>query len=148
MSNDAFADALDFLAGHNVLTLCTQGPAGLWAAAVFYASEQFSLYFLSAPDTRHVQNLRHHPRAAGTIQEDYADWKEIKGIQLEGSVHQLSGVDREAAIARYEEKFAFLREAPPQMREALDRVDWFRLRPDSLYFIDNSRGFGHRDRIL
>lgn len=148
MSDDAFAGALDYLARHNVLTLATQGPAGLWAAAVFYASEQFSLYFLSAPDTRHVQNLRHHPWAAGTIQEDYADWKEIKGIQLEGAVHQLSGADREAAIASYEEKFAFLREAPPQMREALERVDWFRLRPDRLYFIDNSRGFGHRERIL
>ncbi len=148
MNDDAFTGALHYLSTHNVLTLATQGPAGLWAAAVFYASEQFSLYFLSAPDTRHAQNLHHHPRVAGTIQEDYADWQEIKGIQLEGAVQQLSGVDREAAIALYEEKFAFLREAPPQMREALERVDWFRLRPDRLYFIDNSRGFGHRERIL
>lgn len=148
MSDDAFSDALAYLAAHNVLTLATQGPAGLWAAAVFYVNEQFALYFLSAADTRHVQNLRENPRAAGTIQEDYADWKTIKGIQLEGPVQQLSGSERRAAIARYAEKFAFLREAPPEIGRALERVDWFRLQPDSLYLIDNSRGFAHRERVL
>lgn len=148
MSDDAFRDALDYLASHNVLTLATQGPAGLWAAAVFYASEQFSLYFLSASDTRHVQNLRQHPRAAGTIQEDYAEWKMIKGIQLEGPVQQLSGADRAAAISLYREKFAFLRNMPLGLADAFERVDWYRLRPDSLYFIDNSRGFAYRERIL
>lgn len=148
MSDDVLSDALDYLTAHRVLTLATKGPAGVWAAAVFYASEEFSLYFLSASGTRHVQNLRQQPRAAGTIQEDYAEWQEIKGIQLEGPVQQLSGAEREAAMALYAEKFTFLREAPPPVRQALERVDWFKLRPDSLYFIDNSRGFGHRDRIL
>jgi len=26
-------------------------------------------------------------------------------------------------------------------------VRWYRLEPQRLYFIDNSRGFGHRDEI-
>jgi SAM-dependent methyltransferase len=30
---------------------------------------------------------------------------------------------------------------------ALERVRWFRLEPERLYFIDNTRGFGHRDEI-
>jgi len=37
---------------------------------VFYASEGSSLIFLSAPKTRHCQNLAQDPRCAATIHED------------------------------------------------------------------------------
>jgi uncharacterized protein len=67
------------------MTLATTGSLGLWAAAVFYANVEFELFFLSAGHTRHGQNLAESWQAAATIQEDYADWQEIQGIQL-GSV--------------------------------------------------------------
>ena len=146
--NDVTDAALAYLQAHRVLTLATQGPAGLWAAAVFYASEQFALYFLSASDTRHATNLLREPRAAGAIQDDDVSWQAIRGIQLEGPVQQLHGASRERAIAVYKQKFPFLDGAPEIVQSALERVSWFRLSPDRLYFIDNQRGFGHRDRIL
>jgi uncharacterized protein YhbP (UPF0306 family) len=140
--------ALSYLEEHQVMTLATQGAGGVWAAAVFYTNVQFDLYFLSAEHTRHVQNIRQNPRVAATIQEDYRDWKDIKGVQLEGIVQQLTGEAREEAIARYGRKFPFVANADARMQAALDQVEWFRLRPDRFYFVDNSRGFGHRDRIL
>lgn len=131
------------------MTLATNGPSGVWAAAVFYAEEHFDLYFLSAGRTRHVQNIGHNPRVAATIQEDYEDWQEIRGIQLEGVVHQLSGAAREAAVGRYRAKFPVIfTSGGEEVAAALARVHWFHLQPDRLYFVDNSRGFGHRDRIL
>lgn len=148
MMSDPVDAALSYLEKHQVMTLATQGDGGVWAAAVFYASVQFDLYFLSAAHTRHVQNIRQNPRVAATIQEDYRDWKGIKGIQLEGVVQQLAGEARAEAIARYGRKFSFVAEADAKIQAALDQVEWFRLRPDRFYFIDNSRGFGHRDRIL
>jgi hypothetical protein len=27
-------------------------------------------------------------------------------------------------------------------------VNWYRLRPERVYFIDNSKGFGQRDEII
>jgi len=36
---------------------------------------------------------------------------------------------------------------PVAIAAALQRVRWYRLEPQRLYFIDNSRGFGHRDEI-
>lgn len=145
---DVTETTLAYLRAHRVLTLATQGPAGLWAAAVFYASEGFSLYFLSASDTRHATNILSERRVAGTIHDDDVPWQEIRGIQLEGPVQQLHGAARDQAIAVYVQKFPFLAEAPEPVQAALEEVSWFRLSPDKLFFIDNQRGFGHRDRII
>lgn len=98
MSDDA---AREYLAGHNVMTLATHGPMGLWAAAVFYVNDGWQLYFLSAGHTRHATNLAASPRVAATIQEDYADWEAIKGIQLEGTVRLLEGGARALTIVHY-----------------------------------------------
>jgi uncharacterized protein YhbP (UPF0306 family) len=138
---------LNYLKSHHVLTLATHGPEGLWAAAVFYANDGFQLYFLSAGHTRHAQNMAASPRVAATIQEDYADWAVIKGIQLEGAVRQLTGREREAAFRLYAGKFRFLEQPISAIETALARVNWYCLSPERLYFIDNSRGFGHRDEI-
>lgn len=139
--------ALAYLAEHQVMTLATVGNSGPWAAAVFYANQGFDLYFLSADQTRHVQDLTNNPRAAATIHEDYRDWPTIKGIQMEGSVRKLSGTDRREAISLYQSKFPFIISVGAQIQSALKRVSWFRFVPDRLYFIDNSRGLGHRDLI-
>jgi hypothetical protein len=139
--------ALAYLAQHTVMSLATYGDRGLWAAAVFYASDGFDLYFLSAGHTRHGRNLSDNPRAAATIQENYVDWPAIQGIQLEGVVTQLAGVQQAAAIARYLAKFSFLAQAGEAVQGQLTKVNWYRLRPDRLYFVDNSLGFGHRDEI-
>ncbi len=86
-----------FLAGHHVMTLATQGAAGPWAAAVFYANDGGSLIFLSAPTSRHCRNLAADQRCAATIQEDCRDWDRIKGIRLEGRVVQLAGDEESRA---------------------------------------------------
>lgn len=142
------AQALAYLQEQHVMTLATQGPAGVWAAAVFYAADGFSLYFLSAQSTRHAQNIAENPRCAAAIQENYAGWREIKGIQLEGVVRRLSGEEERAAIALYTRRFPFLSDAPQAIRDAFAKVSWYELKPDRLYYLDNSKGFGHRDTIL
>lgn len=135
------------MAGHHVVTLATHGPLGIWAAAVFYANEGFNLYFLSAGHTRHAQNIAASPRVAATIQADYTDWTEIKGIQLEGTVRLLAGQERVDGFSLYAKRFGFLNQPVSAVEAALSRVNWYRLTPSRLYFVDNSRGFGHRDEI-
>ena len=140
----------DYLAGHHVMTLATQGAEGPWAAAVFYAGDGCSLIFLSSPASRHCRNLVLDPRCAATIQEDYVDWAVIKGIQLEGRVEELQGPEEIRARKLYGEKFPVIgagTKAVPAIAQALAKVRWFRLVPRSLCFIDNSQGFGHREEI-
>lgn len=139
--------ALAYLEQHTVLSLATYGRQGVWAAAVFYANDGFDLYFLSAGHTRHGQDLDKNPRAAATVQENYSDWPAIQGIQLEGQVRLLAGEERGLAIALYRRKYAFLQNAGAALEAELEKINWYCLAPDRLYFIDNSQGFGHRDEI-
>jgi len=148
LSDDARRRALAYIERHNVMNLATVGPDGPWAAALFYANDGFRLIFLSAATTRHARNVAAHPRVAATIQEDYRDWQEIKGVQLEGDVHRLEAAQRDAAIALYARKFPITGERTPEpIARALARVDFYELFPIRLYFVDNSRGFGHRDDV-
>ena len=142
--------ALDYLREHRVVTLASVGAEGPWAAAVFYVNDGFTLYFLSSPGSRHCANLQRDARVAATVQEDYSDWRLIKGIQLEGTVEQLSGEEEARARELYGEKFPLvgrLGEAPAAIVQALAKVRWYRLAPARLYFIDNAAGFGQRDEI-
>ncbi len=144
---DTRRSALAYLEEHRVMTLATTSSQGPWAAAVFYASREFDLYFLSAKQTRHTKDLTLDPRVAAAIQEDYRDWPDIKGIQLEGVVNKLTGKECRYGWSLYQDKFPFIVSAGAQIQSALRRVNWFRLRPDRLYFIDNSLGLGHRDSV-
>lgn len=149
--NDALrVRATEYLGAHHVMTLATAGSDGPWAAAVFYACIGFDLYFLSSPRTRHCRNLASDPRVAATIQDDHRDWREIRGLQIDGVVEEVVGSTREAARAAYAAKFPFLQpqaNLPTAIAEALARVRWYRLRPTDILMVDNTVRFGHRERI-
>lgn len=146
MPDDLRDAALRYLRDHNVVTLATNGPQGLWAAAVFYANRDFTLYFLSAPHTRHATNIHAQPRVAATIQEDYEAWPDIKGIQLEGGASRLEGEAEQHAIEVFSAKYPFIASFS-SLSDALAGIGWYSLVPDRLYFIDNSQGLGHRDEV-
>lgn len=147
MGADLRARVLQYLAEHQVMSLATATANDIWSAAVFYVNQDFDFFFLSAGHTRHAQNMQLNPRVAATIQEDYRDWPQIKGVQMEGEVELLAGAARQLALALYQEKYAFLQGAGAQVQTALARVNWYRLSVRRLYFIDNSRGLGHRDEV-
>ncbi len=139
-----------YLRDRQVATLATSGSEGLWAAAVFYVSDGYTLYFLSSPTTRHCLNLAKNPRVAVTIHEDYADWLDIKGVQIEGLASEISGLEEKRARSLYGKKFPLvgkLAQAPAAIVRALAKVRWYKVVPQRLYFIDNSVGLGHRDEV-
>jgi len=150
--DDALRTAvLEYLGAHNVMTLATVGPAGPWAAAVFYVNDGLRLYFISSPKSRHCENVSADPRAAATIQEDYRDWPEIKGIQLEGKVAPVDPAELSRARALYGGKFPVvgnIAAAPPAIVAAFANVRWYVLTAEALHFIDNSTGFGNRRRLV
>jgi uncharacterized protein YhbP (UPF0306 family) len=136
---------LAYLAAHNVMTLATRST---WAAAVFYASQDFQLYFVSSPQSRHALDIAEEATVAAAIHEDYRDWRAIQGIQLCGRAQRLEGASRDAAMACYRRKFGFLNTITGPVLEALGRAACYRLVADELYWIDNASGFGSRTQIL
>lgn len=145
---------LDYLLSHNTMTLATTQGDLPWAATVFFASEDFRLYFFSAPDSRHCQNLAVNPRVAVTIQEDYQDWRQIKGIQIEGRVKLVDGVMEKAkAMAIYARKYPgiiklFTDPASGIFHKAFLKVKFYCVETDRIFFIDNEQGFGKRQELV
>lgn len=134
---------------YHVLSLATTGPDGPWCAAVYYARDGERLVFLSSARSRHARNLAADPRCAATINGDAPDWASIRGVQLCGRARRLEGDQAEAARAIYLERFSdVLARADDSVRAALERIDWFALSLERALFIDNSRGFGHRQEFL
>src|SRR5207247_10655127 len=103
---DVVAEAGAYLASHNTVSLATVGADGPWAATVFYVNLGFTLYLLSEPKTRHIQNILLSPAIAATVNEDYRDWRQIKGVQMEATCEEVTG-KRELvrAISAYVKKY-------------------------------------------
>ncbi len=148
--SDRRDEALAYVESHNVMTLATNGTRGPWATAVFYVNEGFTLTFLSSPRSRHASDLAVDSRCGAAVHEDYSDWRQIRGLQLEGNVRVLSGTEQRKAIKRYAQKFPVTRldQAPAVVRAALERVAWYEFVPDRCFFVDNTHSFGRRDEIL
>jgi len=145
---------LDYLRSHNTMTLATCAGDVPWAATVFYANDEFELYFFSSPESRHGQNLSINPRVAVTIQEDYKDWRVIQGIQLEGRAMLVDGIlEKAKAMAIYARKYAdviklFTDPASGVFYRAFLKVKFYRVEPEKLFFIDNRQGFGKRQEFI
>jgi uncharacterized protein YhbP (UPF0306 family) len=154
MSENLKRQILDYLQNHNTMTLATSGGDVPWAATVFYASDDLRLYFFSAPDSRHCQNLLANARVAVTVQEDYKDWREIKGIQLEGKVTLVDGLlEKAKAMTIYARKYPevvklFSDPASGVFYKAFLKVKFYCVVPERLFFIDNEQGFGKRQELV
>jgi len=139
---------------HNTMTLATSHGNVPWAATVFYASHEFHLYFFSSPESRHCQNLGQNPKVAVTIQEDYHDWRKIKGIQLEGKVELVDSlIEKGKAMAIYGRKYPeviklFSNPASGVFYQAFLKVKFYRVTPQKIFWIDNEQGFGKRQELV
>lgn len=141
---------LAYLKSHNTLTLTTVIDNKPQAAPLFYVNIGFTLYFLSEPKTRHCTNLTGNAYIAAAITEDYRHWKDIKGIQLEGQAGQVTGtVEKTRAMAAYIEKFSFVSDflKSADFRMLMDKVKLYKIIPGTIWFVDNSKGFSHREQL-
>ena len=145
---------LDYLESHNVMTIASCQDNVPWAAAVFYASDGFDLYFFSNPRSRHGTYMAANPQVSAAIHEDYSDWREIRGIQLEGRAEQLRSLKLQARFWEvYQRKFPFVKQFfhAGALRELLQTklagIRLYRIVPTTIWYLDNSRGFGHREML-
>ncbi len=126
-----------------------------WAAAVYYARDNLDLIFFSSPRSRHSTVLSGNPRAAAAIHRECSGWKEIKGLQMEGTVQQIdSATGSIRAFAVYLKKYPFVREffqdpgaISAQVASKMARVALYLFRPETILYLNNAEGFGTRWRL-
>jgi uncharacterized protein len=136
------------LASLHVMSLATTSSDGVHAASMFYALDGLSLVWTSDPATRHSQHLEKRGRIAATIAPDCADFLAVRGLQISGVARRLVGAaEVERASRTMRQRFPFLEQlatGPAALQEAWARAGFYRLEPDRITLIDNSRGFGHK----
>jgi len=142
--SDSVKRILVYLAHHNTLTLATERDRIPFACSLFYANDNFDLYFCSETKTRHAENLKSNPRVAAAIHEDCRDWRAIQGVQLEGACAGVSDPIASArALALYAIKFPFV----AQLGAVMAKVSFYKITPRWVRFVDNTRGFGFKEEI-
>ncbi len=146
-------DIEQFLAAYHVMTLATTGEDGVvHAASLMFVAEDLSLYWMSDSAARHSRHLETDPRVAATVAPDYTDFHAIRGLQITGAARRLrdpAELDHARQLLR--SRYAFLDQlarGPAALREAAQKAGHYRLTPERITLIDNSKGFGHKDSVL
>jgi uncharacterized protein YhbP (UPF0306 family) len=131
------------LGQETTLSLATTGEGGEpWVTPLFYlAGEQLSLFWLSSESSRHSLNLKRTPRVAVTVHSSAESWKQIRGLQMRGSVSKIAEPKlRAAQIEAYCERFKLGLGISLVLRQSA----LFEFSPEFFRYIDNARGFGFK----
>ena len=127
-------NALEYLSAQKTLTLATCGSDGPWAATLTYVNDGEDLFVWTRQGSNTARYIDENPTAAFTIDEYAEDWRQTKGIQGRGQCSVVSG----EAIAKVADLFG---QKFPQLRPgSTSAVTFYKIAPDTLEFIDNSRG--------
>lgn len=139
---------LKYLESHHVMTIATGQDGTAWAAAVFYVNDGFKLYFVSDPRSRHIREGLRNLTVGAAIHEEYLNWQEIKGIQLEGRLRQVPIVRTGGVLRLYMRKFPFVQDliGPAEgmfcIAGRIIHARFYELIPVRILYLDNSRSFG------
>jgi uncharacterized protein len=137
------------------MTLACCAAERPWAAAVYYARTGLDLVFFSSPSSRHSMSFEANSAASATIQGCYEEWRDIKGLQLEGSVSRIEGAKAKVrALTAYLRRFPFAGEllgAPEsislELVSKMSKVSLYLFATASVLYLDNSTGFGTRWKL-
>ena len=139
MATEVPQEVLDYLGKQKTLTLATIGVDGPWAATLTYVNDGPRLYIWMRPHSATAGHLENNSRAAFAIDAYSEDWRQMKGIQGRGTCAPVEGEEIARAADLFGQKY-------PQLRPgSTSAVMFFRIEPDGLEFIDNSRGVQEGD---
>jgi uncharacterized protein YhbP (UPF0306 family) len=128
------------------LTLATCAADGSpRSTPLFYlAGDDLRLYWFSSSSSEHSRNLKERPSAALSVYLPTEKWREIRGVQMRGSVSLVADPLRRREIASvYADRFHL----GTALRAAMSRSDLFVFSPAWARYIDNGKRLGSRFEV-
>lgn len=129
-----------------VMSLGTFDQQGVWVAdLVFLSDEDFNIYWVSMPNTRHSKAIELNNQVACTITASW-DYKKERALQVSGTAERITpSLERERL---YEAKRG--RPIPEKEGEILSKGHaWYKLTPNTLKLIDSENfGYARQDVLL
>jgi len=96
----------------------------------YYPDAELNLYWLSSPESRHSRNLSVRRRVAVAVFAAVTDWREIRGVQMEGTA---SPVCDDAILAAYRLRFGL----GAELDAIIARSTVYVFRPEWWRYIDS-----------
>lgn len=127
------------------LTLATVRPDGYpQATTASYARDGLTIYIGVGKDSQKADNIRRCDKVSLTINPDYQDWGQIKGISMGAVAEILSDANEishaaECLISRFPQAAEW---AQP---ERASDVVLLRITPQAVSVLDYQKGFGHTE---
>jgi len=141
MTSDELGDQIrSYIESHNICHLAVTDGERPSSHTVYYVSSGFRLYFESDPDSQKIHIIQANPNVSLTVDEDYADWREIMGVQMFGRARIVDETKAKPVREKFMRKFPAIDEyggLPPHHV-------FVEVIPEKIYFLDFTRGFGHR----
>jgi uncharacterized protein YhbP (UPF0306 family) len=137
------------------MTLATARNDVAWAAPVYYVFVNSGFYFLSDPQSRHIQEAHQSGQTSAAIHAFASTWKEIRGVQMSGRIEPVNNsVEALQVLKEYLKKYPFTREffgkdASLNLRSFGDRfgVKLYKFVPGLIYYLDNHICFAFREKV-
>ncbi|MFH0860270.1 MAG: pyridoxamine 5'-phosphate oxidase family protein [Candidatus Altiarchaeota archaeon] len=130
----------EYVESHNVCTIALSDGNSPNAHTVYYVSQGLNLYFESDPGSQKIHILKSNPKISVTINEDYRDWRKIKGIQLFGKAYLSDEKHAPSLQKLFLKKFPNLNE----MGGIPEHHIFVEVVPEKIYFLDFEKNFGNK----
>ena len=131
--------AFEFLASHELIMLSTASKDGVpHAAPSFYALDGRRILFTTSSKSHTGQNLAANPQAAvaaGDAPDPGQTWDDAKGLQIVGTVRELTGDEAKAAADK-------LRASYSHLGDKILQSNFYALEPTSVDYIHNAQSGG------
>ena len=130
--------------------IATVDDKGVWNNPVYFAwDNQFNLYFISQPNSRHMKNIKKDSRVAVSIYATNQAGDFVKGIQLEGKARIIENDDKEDEFFyAYKTYYTRLGEFKENQAIVMNNEWMFvKVAPEKIYYFD-SKTFGEERQTV
>lgn len=144
MSEDIKRKIIDYLSSHKYMALGTAGPDGNPSVHTMgYVAVGMTVYCISVKDTEKMRHIKANPNVSYVVDEHYDNPLDIKGVQIKGIAslpEEKAEIDQ--AVSLIIKKFPEFAATGPESIVVI-----FKVEPEEGWFIDYTKGVGHRDRV-
>jgi len=110
---------------------------------MYYVNKGLVLYVECDPTSEKVSTIMHNNSVAVNVDENYEDWKKIKGVQLFGVIEEVKESKWDSINSMFLEKFPQLEEYGGTPRHH----KFYEISPSKVYFLDFEGYFGKRELL-
>ena len=137
---------LDLMKRHKTMTIATvRGDGYPQATTVTYANDGLVIYFGCGRTAQKVRNIKRSSKVSLTIDRDYRDWSEIKGLSMAANAHVLKDrTEIQHAMAVLAKKFPQWAQLSAEDRRV---IHFIKVVPKVISILDYAKGFGHTDLV-